>query len=302
MIHFPSYLKKGSTIGMMCPAGYMPLEKAQTCIDTLQSWGYRVVTGKTLGGDSNNYFSAPDEVRLKELQLMLDDDAIDAILFGRGGYGTGRIIDQLSFKKFRKHPKWLIGFSDITLLHHHLINKYKIAGLHAPMAAAFNSAEGAPYIQMLKQVLNGKKISCTTQPHAYNLTGKATGILTGGNLSMICHATGSASEIKTRDRILFLEDVGEYLYNIDRMMYHLKRSGKLSGIKGLILGGFTDLKDTERAFGQQIDDILHHFTRDMNVPVCFHFPVSHGTENMPLKIGGTYQLHITEKQVTLREK
>ncbi|HRN80012.1 MAG TPA: LD-carboxypeptidase [Ferruginibacter sp.] len=302
MIQFPPYLKKGSTIGITCPAGYMALEKVQACIHTLQSWGYHVVTGKTIGSDSSNYFSAPDEERLNELQHMLDDDSIDAILFGRGGYGTGRIIDQINFKKFRKQPKWLIGFSDITLLHQHLLSKYKIASLHAPMAAAFNNTDGVRYIEMLKETLKGKKLTVTTEPHPFNLTGKVTGILTGGNLSMLCHATGSSSEIKTRDRILFLEDVGEYIYNIDRMMYHLKRSGKLSGIKGLILGGFTDLKDTERPFGMQIDDLFHRFTQNLQIPVCFHFPVSHGTNNVPLKIGGTYQLQITTKEVTLKEK
>lgn len=302
MIQFPPYLKKGSTIGITCPAGYMPEAKAQTCIETLQNWGYRVIVGKTLGGDSTNYFSASDAIRLEELQYMLDENSIDAILFGRGGYGTGRIIDQINFKNFRKRPKWLIGFSDITLLHHQVLNRYKMAGLHAPMAAAFNQPEGIASIQILKETLKGKKLTYTHPPHPYNHTGKATGMLTGGNLSMLCHATGSTAEIKTRDRILFLEDVGEYLYNIDRMMYHLKRSGKFSSIKGLILGGFTDLKDTERAFGIQTDELLHHFTKNLNIPVCFHFPVSHGPLNIPLKIGGTYQLQVTKQQVTLKEK
>lgn len=302
MIQFPPYLKKGNTIGITCPAGYMPAERAQTCIDTLQNWGYNVVVGKTLGGDSNNYFSASDDVRLAEIQSMLDDPSIHAILFGRGGYGTGRIIDQINFKKFRKHPKWLIGFSDITVLHQHILNKYKLATLHAPMAAAFNNPDGSAYIDMLKNVLVGKKLNIAAKPHPFNKTGKVSGVLTGGNLNLLCNLTGSSSSLKTRDRILFLEDVGEYLYNIDRMMYHLKRSGKLDDIKGLILGGFTDIKDTERPYGSTVDEILHQITKELNCPVCFHFPVSHGTENVPLKIGGTYQLHVTNEVVTLKEK
>ena len=155
----PPYLKAGDTIAITCPAGYMPTDKAQACIDTLQNWGYHVMVGKTLGSDSSNYFSGTDEVRANELQAMLDDRSIKAILFGRGGYGMGRIIDTLDFKKFRKHPKWLIGFSDITILHMHVLTNYKIATLHAPMAGAFNDdPNNNEYILSLKKALEGKRL------------------------------------------------------------------------------------------------------------------------------------------------
>ncbi|RYZ47647.1 MAG: LD-carboxypeptidase [Sphingobacteriales bacterium] len=241
----PPYLKKGDTIGITCPAGYMALEKAQTCINTLQDWGYKVQVGSMLGSASTSYFSGTDEERCAELQQMLDDKNIKAILFGRGGYGMGRIIDQLDFKNFRKKPKWIIGFSDITVLHTHLFNQYKIASLHAPMAAAFNDGGTQnDYVLSLKHALSGEKATYLCAGNPQNKLGSATGKLIGGNLALLAHVIGTASDFKTKNNILFLEDIGEYLYNADRMLYQLKRSGKLASISGLIFGGFTDMKDS----------------------------------------------------------
>src|SRR5688572_29542373 len=282
-IKFPPYLKKGDSIGITCPAGFMPAEKAQRCIETLQSWGYEVMVGKTLGSDSDNYFSASDEDRRDELQAMLDDPFINAILFGRGGYGMTRIIDKLDFKKFKKNPKWIIGFSDITVMHGHLFNQYRIASLHAPMAAAFNEGEAVnEYIGSLRKALKGTRARYTCNPSALNKHGTATGKLVGGNLALLAHLTGTVSDINTNGCILFIEDIGEYLYNIDRMLYQLKRNNKLEKITGLIFGGFTDMKDTERPFGKSIDEILSDFSSNLDIPVCFHFPVSHEKENYAL--------------------
>ena len=302
MIKIPPYLKKGNTIGLTCPAGYMAAEKAQTCISTLQSWGYQVMVGKTLGSASENYFSASDEERCNELQAMLDDVSIVAIMFGRGGYGMSRIIDALDFKKFKKNPKWLIGFSDITVMHTHLYSQYKIASMHAPMAAAFN--EGGfenEYIQSLRKALKGNKGNYSCAPHANNKLGAATGPLIGGNLALLTHVIGTASDYATKNCILFIEDIGEYLYNIDRMLYQVKRSGKMNNITGLIFGGFTDMKDTERPFGKTMDEILQHISADLKIPVCFNFPISHGKENVALKIGATYNLIVGAKKVSLKE-
>ncbi len=298
----PSYLKKGDTIGLTCPAGYMAAEKAQTCIKTLQSWGYEVMVGKTLGSDSENYFSGTDEERADELQAMMDDPSINAILFGRGGYGMGRIIDQLNFKKFKKHPKWLIGFSDITVMHTHLFSRYKIASLHAPMAAAFNDGDSEnEFVQSLRKALKGNKgnYSCTAHPN--NKQGSATGKLIGGNLALLANVIGTPSDFSTKNNILFIEDIGEYLYSVDRMLHQLKRSGKLDDISGLIFGGFTEMKDTERPFGKTIDEILQEISADLDIPVCFNFPVSHDTENVALKVGVTYNLIVGAKKVTLKE-
>ncbi len=298
----PSYLKKGDTIGLTCPAGYMAAEKAQTCIKTLQSWGYEVMVGKTLGSDSENYFSGTDEERADELQAMMDDPSINAILFGRGGYGMGRIKDQLEFKKFKKHPKRLIGFSDITVMHTHLFSRYKIASLHAPMAAAFNDGDSEnEFVQSLRKALKGNKgnYSCTAHPN--NKQGSATGKLIGGNLALLANVIGTPSDFSTKNNILFIEDIGEYLYSVDRMLHQLKRSGKLDDISGLIFGGFTEMKDTERPFGKTIDEILQEISADLDIPVCFNFPVSHDTENVALKVGVTYNLIVGAKKVTLKE-
>ena len=304
----PSYLKKGQTIGITCPAGYMNTEKAQTCITTLQSWGFEVMVGKTLGSSSKNYFSGTDEDRRDELQAMMDDDNIHAILFGRGGYGMGRIIDQLDFTKFKKKPKWLIGYSDITILHCHLNRQLKIAAMHAPMAAAFN--DDAPiaigdkneFIQSLHKAITGKKANYKCAPHPFNKPGTVSAELVGGNLSLLTHLIGTPSEVNTNNKILFLEDVGEYIYQADRMLYQLKRSGKLNKLAGLIIGGFTDIKDTERPFGKTIYEVVNEIIAEYNYPVCFGFPVSHEKENYALKVGVDYQLQVGKKTVRLTEQ
>jgi muramoyltetrapeptide carboxypeptidase len=298
----PPYLKKGSTIGITCPAGYMAVEKVQACIQTLQQWGYRVMLGKTVGSASINYFSGADEERADELQAMLDNNAIDAILFGRGGYGVSRIIDTLDFNVFRKKPKWLIGYSDITILHTHIHNRYKIATLHAPMAGAFNDDPGNNiYIQSVKNALKGKKTKYQCAVTAYNKTGKASGMLVGGNLTLLSNVVGTASDITTKGKILFIEDIGELLYKADRMLYQLKRSGKLASLAGLIVGGFTDMSDTERPFGTTINEIIQHLVQEYSYPVCYGFPVSHNRENYALKCGVEHQLTITAKSVALKE-
>jgi muramoyltetrapeptide carboxypeptidase len=302
MIKIPPSLKKGDTIGLTCPAGYMATEKAQTCIDTLQQWGYEVMVGKTLGSASNNYFSGSDEDRADELQAMLDDPGIKAILCGRGGYGLSRIIDRLDFSRFKKNPKWIIGYSDITVLHSHVFSNCKIATLHSPMAAAFNDGvAGNPYIQSLKNALAGKKANYRSAGHAFNRPGTATGILVGGNLSLLAHLVGTPSDIATKGKILFIEDIGEYIYSTDRMLHQLKRSGKLDKLAGLIVGGFTDVKDTDRPFGQTVYEAIHELLKGYAYPICFGFPVSHGKENHALKVGGTYTLQVTGRSGKLVE-
>ncbi len=301
MIIIPSYLKPGDTIGLVCPAGYMPTEKYQTCVETLINWGFKVVIGET-PGHQFNYFSGTDEERLNDLQQMMDDKNIKAILCARGGYGTGRIIDRLDFKKFEKSTKWVIGFSDITVLHNHLFSNYKIASLHAPMAAAFNDSEFKnQYVQSLRNALLGRKANYSVGGNTLNQNGKATGILVGGNLSLLVNVIGTSSDIKTKNKILFIEEVGEYIYSADRMMYQLKRSGKLDHLKGLIIGRFSDMKDTTIPFGQTIEEAIKDLIKDYDYPVCFGFPVSHDKENYALKIGVKYKLNVSLASVELNE-
>jgi muramoyltetrapeptide carboxypeptidase len=258
------------------------------------------MVGKTLGSRSKNYFSAPDKERRDELQAMLDDENIKAILCGRGGYGVTRIIDQLDFTAFKKNPKWVIGFSDITVLQAHLYTKIKTASLHAPMASAFNDGENK-YIQSLHNAITGKKASYTCNPHPFNNPGMANGELVGGNLSLLAHLTGTASDINTTNKILFLEDIGEHIYNIDRMLYQLKRSGKLDKLAGLIVGGFTDMHDTERPFGKKVNKLINEITAPFDYPVCYGFAVSHDKDNYALKIGGSYNFKVTKKKTWLSE-
>jgi len=302
MTTIPPYLHPGDTIAIVCPAGYMPREKAQTCIDTLEQWGYRVKIGRTLGGPSDNYFSGNDNDRLNDFQQMLDDSGVQAILCGRGGYGLSRIIDRIDFSRFLRKPKWIIGYSDITLLHAHIEANFNIATLHAPMAAAFNEggAEG-PYVQSLRQAMAGEKTAYSCPTHPFNRIGQTTAPLTGGNLALLAHLAGTPSATQTEGKILFLEDVGEYLYNIDRMLWQLKRSGRLDRLAGLVIGSFTELKDTTRPFGATVEEIVREGIKEYNYPVCFGFPVGHDGNNLALKTSVTYTLTVAGDQVSLME-
>lgn len=298
----PPYLSKGNTIGLLAPAGFMPVEKMQACIETLDAWGYNVQMGATTHSASATYFSGTDEERLNDLQEMLDNPYIHAVLCARGGYGSSRLIDDLDFKRFRKKPKWIAGFSDITVLHSHLYSHYKIASLHAPMAAAFNNGEeNNAYVQSLRKALEGEPADYRVAGHGFNKPGKTEGELVGGNLSLLIHLTGTASDIKTKNRILFLEDIGEYLYSLDRMMVQLKRCGKLDKLAGLIIGGFSEMKDTERPFGKTVHEIIYDHVKEYDYPVCFNFPVSHEKENYALKIGVKHRLNVAPEGVSLKE-
>ena len=301
MAKIPPYLKKGDTIGLIAPAGYMPFEKMETCVNTLQDWGYTVKLGETAHSNSSNYFSGTDDERLADLQQMLDDKEVKAILCARGGYGVSRIIDRINFKRFRKNPKWIIGYSDITVLHSYIYSRFGIASLHAPMAAAFDDGEDE-YITSIKKAIEGAKANYTCHPHEFNRIGEVSGRLIGGNLTLLVHSIGTKSDINTKNKILFVEDIGEYLYNIDRMFLQLKRSGKLDRVAGLIVGGFTDNKDTERPFGKIVEEIIYDQIKDYSFPVCFNFPVSHEKENYALKVGVEYRLKIKPESVQLEER
>ena len=301
MITIPPYLKKGDTIGIVCPSGYMPAENAETCIRTLENWGYRVKVGDTVGNQFH-YFSGTDKQRIQDLQKMMNDSSIKAILCARGGYGLSRMIDHIDFQKFKKNPKWIIGFSDVTVLQAHIFQHFQIATLHAPMANAF-SGEGYQnkYIASLKDALSGVTTNYECAAHTLNKTGHAEGDLIGGNLSIIAHLIGTHSSYKTRHKILFLEDVGEYLYNIDRMLIQLERAELFKHIKGLIIGGFTDMKDTTIPFGKDVYSIINDQVKDLKIPICFGFPVSHETENLALKIGLQHELIVAKDGVQLKE-
>jgi len=295
----PPYLKQGDTIGLICPSGSMPMEKMQRCNDTLQEWGFIVKQGDTLGS-RRHYLSGTDKERLNDLQLMLDDENIKAIFCARGGYGLSRIIDDINFEHFIQKPKWIIGYSDITLLHAHVSSNFNIATLHAPMAAAFNELEGNEiYIQSVLNSITGSLQSYDVSLHHLNRSGVCKGELVGGNLSLLAHIIGSRSDINTKNKILFFEDLGEYKYNVDRMLMQLKRAGKLDELAGLIVGKFTEIKDTTIPFGQDVEAMIFDKIKEYNYPVCFDFPVGHVNENYALKVGCNYRLSITGDGVIL---
>lgn len=301
MMIIPPFLKKGSSVAIVCTSGFMPIENTTTCVNVLQQQGYKVVLGKTVGNQFN-YFSGTDEERLNDIQTMLDNNEIDAILCGRGGYGLSRIIDKINFKKFIKNPKWIIGFSDITVLHSFVNTQLKIATLHAPMVNAFsNNGFKSQYVQSLLKALKGIKSNYACQPHDFNKIGETSGELVGGNLCILAHLQGTNAAAKTKNKILFLEDVGEYLYNIDRMFLQLKRGGVFKDLAGLVVGGFSELKDTTIPFGQTAYEIINSHVEEYNFPVCYNFPVSHETENVALKIGVQHQLKINKNKVILKE-
>jgi muramoyltetrapeptide carboxypeptidase len=291
-MQIPPYLKPGDTIAITCPSGYIPKETVGIAQQMLESWGYRVILGETVG-ESDNYFSAPDEVRRRDLQSFLDRNDVQAILMGRGGYGMSRIIDDLDFSRFIQQPKWLCGFSDITVLHSHVLSNYGIATLHGPMCSSFKPEnEEKAFLNSFRSVITGTAVEYPVPECVYNIEGTARGVLVGGNLAMLAHLTGSASELNTRDKILFIEDIGEHLYNIDRLLYNMKRSGALSNIKALVCGGFTDTEDTTRPFGQNVYEIILNHVRDMNIPVCFDIPCGHIEENFSLSFGQVYELQV----------
>ena len=297
----PPYLEPGDTIGIVCPAGYMPFAKMETCIQVLKEWGYKVKLGKTTGSQFH-YFSGTDEERLADVQAMMNEVEVKAIFCGRGGYGVSHIIDRLDFTQFVKRPKWVIGYSDITVLHTHLLTALKTASLHAPMASAF-ADEGykSNYIQYIRKALSGESLSYQAPVHPFNRNGTAEAELAGGNLSLLAHVMGSVSELDTRNRILFVEDVGEYIYHIDRLFIQLKRAGKLDHLAGLVIGSFTDMKDTVIPFGQTVYELIADKVKEYKYPVCFGFPVGHVPENFPLKVGVKHSLIVSENGTSLEE-
>ncbi len=291
----PPCLKKGDKIGIVAPARKISREEIQLAIDIFQKWGLKVVLGKNLFGSENQY-SGSDKQRACDMQEMMDDSSIRAIISARGGYGTLRIIDSLDFKKFNEKPKWIIGYSDITVLHSHIHQSFEIETLHATMPINFHKDEGS--VETLRKCLFGEKISYQIDAHPLNRKGKSEGSLAGGNLSLLYALKGSKSGISTSGKILFIEDLDEYLYHIDRMMISLKRAGKLSHLAGLVVGGLTDMKDNQVPFGKTAEEIILDAVKEFDYPVCFGFPAGHQEKNLALLFGRRAKLNVG-KNVTL---
>lgn len=266
-------------------------------IALLQSWGLEVVLGETVEA-SYHQFAGDDDLRARDMQRFIDDDDIKAIIAARGGYGAIRMIDKVDFGRFATNPKWLIGFSDITILHTHLFANYGVQSIHGQMPINIPDASKHS-LNTLRQALFGDSLSYEFTSHGINRSGKAKAILIGGNLSLLVASTGSASDPNYAGKILFIEDVGEYLYSVDRMLRMLKRAGKLASLAGLIVGGFSSMKDNDIPFGQTVPEIVIDIVKEYSYPVCFDFPAGHIPDNNSLILGRNVHLQVDDQQAKL---
>lgn len=297
MILQPTQLKKGDKIAIVCPAKKLP-KKIDQAIAILVEWGLEVLVGETVYAD-HHQFAGNDAVRANDLQRYLDDPSVKAIIAGRGGYGTLRIIDELDFTAFKQTPKWLIGFSDITILLSHVFAKLNTQSIHAQMPYTFD--ESTPEaLESLRKVLFGEEVAYQYKSTFENRTGNAQGVLIGGNLTLLLAVEGSVSEMDYNGKILFLEDVGEHEYAIDRMMRTLKRKGKLAGLKGLIIGAFNEVAEEKIPFGQSPEEVIWDLVKAYQYPVCFNFPVGHIDDNRAMVLGRSIALKVGQHDVEFK--
>ena len=289
---FPPYLQAGQRVAVVAPARKITAAELAPALAVLEGWGLAVTLGASIGADAHQ-FAGDDALRRADFQQQLDDPAIAAILCARGGYGTARIVDGLDFTDFARHPKWVAGFSDITVLHCHLLRR-GYASIHGVMPVLYGQPGGARAEATLRQALFGEAITYEAPPHPLNRPGMATGELVGGNLSLLHTLTGTPSQASFAGRILFLEDLDEYLYHIDRMLLHLHRSGQLAGLAGLVVGHFSQLRDNAVPFGAAAYAIIDAYARLYDFPVAYGLPIGHEPTNEAVVVGQRLTLTVGE--------
>ncbi len=291
----PENLKKGDTI-MILATARKHLSSLEPTFNLLKNWGLEVKLGKTIGQEYHQ-LSGKDEIRIKDFQEAINDPNIKAIWCVRGGYGTVKIIDELDFSALLENPKWIIGYSDVTVLHSHL-NNLGLETLHATMPINIdkNSEDSK---ETLRKAVFGEQLSYQIPTDSLGIKGKGKGQLIGGNLSIIYSLMGSNSSIETKGKILFLEDLDEYLYHIDRMMMNLKRCGYLKNLNGIIVGGMTSMKDNEIPWGKDAYQIILEHSKDLKIPVIFNFPAGHIPDNRALIMGRNVALDVNEETTTV---
>ncbi len=295
----PPPLKPGDCIGIVAPARKVVQQEILPAIKLLTIKGFIIKTSPHLFAE-HHQFAGTDEQRAQDLMDMIEDKSVKAILCARGGYGTVRLLDHLNLRKLQLNPKWIVGYSDITVLHNYLNGWYGIETIHGPMPFSFPAdGKDSETVDYLLNVLMGNNPTYHVNAHPLNRTGKAEGTLVGGNLSLLYSLAGTDADINPQGKILFIEDLDEYLYHIDRMMMNLRRSGKLKSIKGLIVGGLTDMKDNQTAFGASAIEIVANAVKDYDFPVCFNFPAGHTEPNLSLIMGRKVMLKISENDVSL---
>lgn len=286
----PPYLKKGDTIAIVATARKNIDDNLKPAISWLKNWGIEVVIGSTIGLD-NNQLAGTDEQRAADFQAQLDNPNIKAIWCVRGGYGTVRMIDILDFTKFKQSPKWIVGFSDVTVFHSHL-NTMGYQSIHGIMPVSSKASEEAK--ETLRKALFGEHLEYTVPCENMNRLGTAKGELVGGNLSILYSLFGSPSAIDCSDKILFIEDLDEYLYHIDRMMMNLKRNGCLESLKGIIVGGMTKMNDNEVPWGKNALEIIDDVTKNYNIPIIYNFPAGHMADNRALIFGKQVSMEVND--------
>lgn len=289
----PSYLSTNDTIGIVAPARKISMYEVQPTINWLNMNGFNVVLGEHLFAECNQ-FAGADELRRVDIQSFLDDSNVKAILCARGGYGSVRLIDELDFSRFLSHPKWFCGYSDVTVFHSHL-NRLNCASLHSTMCINITQGdEDNENNRSLLRALKGEKLSYTFEHSPLNRYGLAEAEIVGGNLSILYSLLASSSDVKTDGKILFIEDLDEYLYHIDRMMMALKRSGKLANLAGLVVGGMSKMNDNTIPFGKNATEIVAEHCAEYDYPVAFNFPAGHIEQNVALKMGCKVKLIVEQ--------
>lgn len=292
----PNYLQKGDTVAIVSTARKVFEKELIPALSILKNWKLNVVLGTSIEAEEHQ-FAGNDKLRASDFQEMLDNPKIKAIWCARGGYGTIRMLDLLDFSNFKNNPKWIIGYSDVTVLHSHL-HQLGSETLHAQMPVSIETKTAA-CIQSLKNSLFGNNNNIIIPSEASNVTGNAKGVVVGGNLSMLYSLCGSSSSISTKGKILFIEDLDEYLYHIDRMLQNLKRNGMLDQLEGLIIGGMTQMHDNDIPFGQSTEEIILSICNDYNYPIVFNFPAGHIKDNRALILGRKAELIISKTETIL---
>lgn len=293
----PDFLKTGDKVAVVNPAKRLQADMAPG-LGLLKSWGLIPVPGENVK-NQHNLFAGTDAERLVDVQWAIDDPEIKAVIMARGGYGTTRILDDLNFDGLKALPKWLCGFSDITSLLCRLDN-LGIASMHSPMVASLCRDSRAD--ESFRKALMGERLTYEVKARKENRMGRGEGIVIGGNLTMICNSIGTPSEIETDGKILFLEEVGEYIYHLDRMLVQLKRAGKLAGLAGVVIGDFSSMKDHNDTFGFSTMEVLRSHLDGLNCPVMYGFPAGHENHNLTLICGIKTVLEVNAESATLRFK
>ncbi len=292
----PPYLKKGDTVGILATARKIDQATLKPAIQLLESWGLKVVLGKSIGKEDNQLAGA-DWQRATDFQEMIDNPNIKAIWAAKGGYGTVRIVDRINFANFKKNPKWVVGFSDVTVLHSH-INNLNIETIHAMMAISSRTATDEA-TRTLHDALFGQKLSYKMPKDQLNRLGTAKAEIVGGNLSVIYSVLGSESAVDCKDKILFIEDLDEYLYHIDRMLMNMKRNGYFANVKGVIVGGMTSMNDNDIPWGKDALHIIQDVLKDYKFPIIYNFPAGHIKDNRAIIMGRTATMKVTETGSTV---